>query len=202
MALPSPRIVSNNFQQLALVSWNLFPLLVFVHLKFLGAVVPIFSGRRNDRPASSPQEHLRVVTLVSVAALVLSAAVHVGAIAVSIVTVVFPALFDAKYVEELSPASMFLPPVSISRSETVGDGVRGFFLWDQAFGYPVMILVMLLQLRTAAVSQGLSTSWAKLLGLAVLITCIAGPGSACLALSWLRDEMLFGSDREASAKHE
>jgi hypothetical protein len=54
MALPSPKIVTNNFQQLALVSWNLFPLLVFGLLNFLGATIPVFSRRRNDLPVSSP----------------------------------------------------------------------------------------------------------------------------------------------------
>jgi len=201
MALPSPKIVTNNFQQLALVSWNLFPLLVSGLLNFLGATIPVFSRRRNDLPASSPQEHLRVVRLVSFASLIVGAAVHVGVITVSISTVLFPALFDAKFLEELSPASMFLPPVTVQRGETVGDGVRSFFLWDQAFGYPVMISVMMVQLRTAVFSRGLSASWATLLGLAVLVTCIAGPGSACLALSWLRDEILFGCDGVASGEH-
>ena len=201
MALPSPKIVTNNFQQMALVSWNLFPLLVFGILKFLGVLVPVFSRWQSDRPALSPQEHLRLVRLVSFASLIVSAAVHIAVVTISISSVLFPALFDAKAVEDLSPVSIFLPPISIRRGETVGDGVRSFFLWDQASGYPIMIIVMMLQLRTAATSRGMSTSWEKLFGFAALVTFVAGPGSACLALSWLRDETLFGYDEVTSRKH-
>ena len=201
MALPSPKMVTNDFQQMALVSWNLFPLLVFGVLKFLGVLVPVFSRGRSDTSARSPREHLQLVRLVSFAALVVSAAVHIAVVTVSISSVLFPALFNVEYVEDLSPASIFLPPVSIRRGETVGDGVRSFFLWDQASGYPIMIIVMVLQLRTAANSRGMSTSWVKMFGFAMLTTCIAGPGSTCLALSWLRDETLFRSDELTSHKN-
>ncbi|KAM0800658.1 hypothetical protein BDR22DRAFT_908273, partial [Usnea florida] len=201
MALPSRKIVTNNFQQMALVSWNLFPLLVFGILKFLGILVPVFSRWRSDRPASSPQEHIRLVRLVSFASLVVSTAIHIAVITVSISSVLFPTLFDAEHLGDLSPASIFLRPVSIRRGDTVGDGVRSFFLWDQASGYPIMMIVMILQLRTAATSRGTSTSWVKLFGFAVLISCIAGPGSACLAISWLKDETLFCYDEVTSRKH-
>ena len=144
MALPSRKIVTNNFQQMALVSWNLFPLLVFGILKFLGILVPVFSRWRSDRPASSPQEHIRFVRLVSFASLVVSTAIHIAVITVSISSVLFPALFDAEYLGDLSPASIFPPPVSIRRGDTVGDGVRSFFLWDQASGYPIMMIVKML----------------------------------------------------------
>lgn len=77
------------------------------------------------------------------------------------------------------------------RGKTVGNGVRSFFLWDQVFEFPIVILVMMLELRIAAVSRGSLFSLPKLLGLSVLITLVAGPGSASLALSWLRDEILF-----------
>lgn len=197
MALPSPGIVTNNFQQLAVVTWNLYPLLVLVILNVLGALASPFSGWQIDRPA---QEHLQVVRLVNCASLAMSSAVHIGVSAVSISTILFPVLFNAKYVQELSPASLLLPPISITQGSTVGDGFRGFCLWDQVFGYPVVILVMMLQLRTAMIARGLPTSWLKSVGLVILISCVAGPGSACLALSWLRDEILFDFNAEASAK--
>ena len=83
----------------------------------------------------------------------------------------------------------------------MGDGVRSFLLWVQAFGFPTVILVMILQLRTAVIARGLPTSWMKSVGLAGSTSCVAGSGSACLALSWLRDEILFDFGREASGKH-
>ena len=40
-----------------------------------------------------------------------------------------------------------------------------------------------------------------MVGLAVVITGLAGPGSACLALSWLSDEILFGFQEMSKLKH-
>lgn len=201
MALPSPEIVTENFQQLAVVTWNLFPLLVLVIFKFFRTCVPIFSSWRNDQPATSRHEHLRAMRLVSGVSLALSSAVHIGISALSISTVLFPTLFNAKYAHELNPASLILPPISIIQGSTVGDGVRSFLLWDQLFAYPVVMLVGMLQLRTAAIARGHPTSWMKSLGLVFLISCVAGPGSAYLALGWLRDEILFDIDVGADEKH-
>lgn len=201
MALPSPRVVTEHFQQLAVVTWNLYPLLVLVILKVLGGFAPMFSSRPNDQPAKSPQEHLRIMRLVNCASLVMSSAIHTGISALSISTVLFPILFNARYAQELNPASLVLPPISITQGRTVGDGVRSFLLWDQVFAYSVVILVGMLQLRTAALARGHTATWTKLLGLAVVISCVAGPGSAYLALSWLRDEILFDIDREPGGKH-
>lgn len=202
MALPSPKLVTNDFQQLAVVFWNVFPLLVFGILRILGTIVPMLNGQLKNRSANSPDIHLRCVRLVSLTSLLLSAALHVAISAGSISTLLFPTLFNAKYVTELGPASVFLPPVLIDRGNSVGAGFRSFFLWDQAAGYPVMIMVMAMQLRTANVTRGVSTSWAKLIGSAMLISLLAGPGSACLALSWWRDEILFGVEREDGRKDE
>lgn len=201
MALPSPGIVTHNSKQLAVAFWNLYPLLVLLILKSLGAITPIFPSRWNYQSTTSPRAHLQAVRLVNCVSLVMSSTVHIGVSAISISTVLFSTLFHAKHAKDLSPGSITLPPLSITQGTTVGDGVRSFFLWDQAVGYPVMILVMMLELRTAAVAQGLPISWAKLFGIAVLTSFIAGPGSACLVLSWLRDEMLFGYGEDSGAKH-
>jgi len=44
MALPSPDLVSNDFQQLALVAWNLFPVLVYVVMQVFQYVLPLTGG--------------------------------------------------------------------------------------------------------------------------------------------------------------
>ncbi len=200
MALPSAKLVTNGFQQLALVFWNLFPLLVLGFLRTFGMIIPLLTGQPKNRPKSSPDDHLRCVRFVSLISLGLSAALHVAIVTGSISTLLFPALFNPKYVMELGPTSVFLPPISIDQGDSVGAGLRSFFLWDQAAGYLVMIMVMVMQLRTAGVSRGVSTSWAKMIGLAMLISLVAGPGSACLALSWRRDEILFRVEREDGRK--
>ena len=134
MALASPGIVSNEFQQLPLVSWNLFPLLVLGLIKLFAAVIPVLSRQPIKMSASSPQEHVRAVRFISAASLFVSAAVHIGVLAVSFSTRWFPALFEEKHGKDLSLASLSLLPMSISPGETVRHGVRSFFLWDQVAG--------------------------------------------------------------------
>ena len=205
MALPSPHIVSNAFQRRALVLWNLFPLSMFLLLKILGAMTssslyPLWSRSGKESAVFAPREHIRSIRIVNFIAMVMSAVVHVSILTLSISTVIFPSIFNEAYIADFSPRALFSPPMAIGRGETVGDGVRGFFLWDQVAGYPLMILVMMMQLRIAAHSLGVGISWVKMVGMAMGVSCIAGPGSACLALSWLRDEMLFGSGDEVKGE--
>lgn len=202
MALPSPQIISNGFQQRALLVWNLFPLSFLLLHKILGAMTTLClpNWKPERRSATSVQEHIRAIRIMNFIAIFVSAFVHIALVSLSICTVMFPIIFTEGFLTELNPRSLFLPPMSMSRGETVGDGVRGFLLWDQVAGYPVMILVMMRQLRMAGNSLARTTSWINMAGMAVGIACVAGPGSACLALSWLRDELLFGCGGEMKAE--
>ncbi|RYP50671.1 hypothetical protein DL769_010920 [Monosporascus sp. CRB-8-3] len=83
MALPSPRMVFNNFRQSAIVVWNLFPLALtaIVHGAgfLLDAAPPAAASRDSHRDA-----HLRVVHWLGAGAMTLGFAMHVGVSAVSI----------------------------------------------------------------------------------------------------------------------
>jgi hypothetical protein len=199
MGLPSPSVVSNSFQQWALVAWNVYPLLSHVVLK---AYLAVF-GKNDDaaprasseKQAKSPQQssHLSSIRFATGVTLALSFAVHAAVLGVSISTVLFPNLFSTPYVSQLSPTSLFAPPLAISSGSTVGDGLRSFFLWDQVAGYLAMHLASLVQLQNAARVSKKSFSWVKAIGITTAVSIVAGPGSACLLVSWLRDEMLFGN---------
>ncbi|PLB49060.1 hypothetical protein P170DRAFT_475386 [Aspergillus steynii IBT 23096] len=101
------------------------------------------------------------------------------------------------YVKELSPGSIFLPPVGPGpQALTPGDGVRGFLLWDQVAGYSTVLVVVLLEFRSAfAASRGFrgnkaSTLSAWIIGaVGVGLSLVLGPGCACLIGSWTRDEI-------------
>lgn len=192
MGLPSPTITTNNFKQLAVVAWNVYPLIILIILWISASMTGALSHQSADRSKVSPREHLRAVRWSNSIALGISSVTHISICAVSFSTILFPDLFNTKYTQALRPASIFLPPISINRGNTVGDGVRSFLMWDQICGCSVVILVMLVQLRTATIATGKKSSWIKSIGAATLISCVAGPGSASLAISWWRDEMVFG----------
>ncbi|PTU21755.1 hypothetical protein P175DRAFT_0434760 [Aspergillus ochraceoroseus IBT 24754] len=193
MALPSPGVVSNDFQQLALVAWNLFPALVYVSMQVFHYVLLLAGGdgEKYATTASTRRTTLRIVYAVS---LWISFAVHMGLLSISLTTVLFPTLWAPETLDDFHPARLLIPPVAVTPTRTVGDGVLSFFLWDQLFGYIVGILVAWSQLRTVLVARGwYHQRWA---GTKVLVgivggVLIAGPGSVCLGLNWVRDELLM-----------
>lgn len=211
MALP-PTLVSNTFTQYALAAWNMYPAVVLALLYLLHAVSGRFIRRpAAERGASIPAEaktptkqaatsHLRAVRAISMIALIFSSTMHLFIVGISTTTLVFPAIFQPAYLNELSPRAIFLPPVAPGpQALTPGDGTRGFLLWDQVAGYSTVLVVMLLELRGAfKAAHGLgskaSTPSAWIIGtLATGLSLVLGPGSACLVASWARDEILFGN---------
>ncbi|XXH00676.1 hypothetical protein Hte_007026 [Hypoxylon texense] len=185
MALPSPRVVSNDFQQLALAAWNVFPVLV------LAAYWLSTTGVRLCACTKGPA-HLAMIRIVNSITLVLTSASHWGVAGLSIAATLFPAVFAAGYAEEFRLDRLAFPPVEITQSKTFGDGVRSFMLWDQVFGYTLACLVALVQLRTARLATGKSFGWFISILSTLGLSIVLGPGSACLVASWLRDEILFG----------
>ncbi|KAH7311399.1 hypothetical protein B0I35DRAFT_357085 [Stachybotrys elegans] len=192
MAIPSRSLASNNFQQLALIAWNIFPVWVMIILKTfsLGSA----SGSQRNKALATPQQHLKAARWVNSTTIVLSSAMHVATWAISLSTLLFPSLFNSGLSQHLRPSSVFLPTLSVAHGATVGDGVHSFFYWDQVAGYTTVALVMLLQLRAAMLATGRSFNWMQAIGATLLGSLVLGPGSACLAISWLRDEVLFVPD--------
>lgn len=194
MSLPSPGIVSNDFQQWAIVTWNLYPLLVHAVFRVFAVAAPVVvSGKRTDTPpaAGTREEHLKALRLVSGTAILVSFIVHIAVLTLATSSSLFPALFNPSHAPSLSITSLFLAPFSIAKGRTVGDGVRGFMLWDQLAGYAVMLLVAVLELRTVVKARKCETNWMKSLGFVVFGCLLIGPGSTCLAIRWAGDEDLF-----------
>jgi hypothetical protein len=195
MAIPSPSIVSNHFQQFAIVAWNIYPILLYVLHKTLSALIP----KAGFLKTTSQRNHVTAIRVTNAFAITASFAVHISVTSISLATVLFPSVFAASYAEELSPRSIFAPPIAIPVSKTAGDGVRSFLLWDQVFGYSVMLLVALLQLQTVVKAKGRAWNWVKVIPMALVGAVIGGPGSACLAVSWARDELLFETGKGEAA---
>ncbi|KAL4785500.1 hypothetical protein BJX76DRAFT_366925 [Aspergillus varians] len=230
MCLPSypltitPPLVSNTFQQIAMAVWNMYPVVILAVMYLARpALKPIISStmlrkwpssttpasETKKKPATSPPSpvkvaattHLQAVRVSSLLALTISSTMHLSTLGVSLATVLFPALFQPAYIKELSPASLFLPPVSLGpKVITAGDGVRSFLLWDQVACYSLFIVITAMELHSAVRARNrraASTSPSPLLlpkmaGAAGFISLVLGPGSACLVGSWMRDEILFG----------
>ncbi|KAK2624707.1 hypothetical protein QTJ16_005900 [Diplocarpon rosae] len=194
MALPSPAVTTNSFQQLALVVWNMYPLLVAMIFAGLGVLARRIPGPPIDRRAAPRPKHLQSVRWLNLISISLGTTLHISISAVSITAMLFPETFQAAYAQAFNPAPLVIPPMSLTRGSTVGSGVRSFIMWDQICGYPVVLLVMLLQLHAAMIAAGTTPRWTRSIAAILLCSLFAGPGSTYLAMSWLRDEIIFGRD--------
>ncbi|KAH6645364.1 hypothetical protein BKA67DRAFT_664450 [Truncatella angustata] len=196
MSLPVPSMASSNFRQLAIIAWNLFPIgisaVVHVAEPLWSALFPA-SGREPKHAA-----HLRVVRYLGAGAMALGFAVHAGVTAVSISAAFFPALFAPGYAELLHPLSLAVPPIAVEQAKSPGDGIWSFVVWDQVFGFAFVMLLFLAQLQNAMrVSDRFgSFSWAKMCATSLISSFLIGPGVTIVAISWLRDEILYGVEKK------
>ncbi|OJJ96410.1 hypothetical protein ASPACDRAFT_1890833 [Aspergillus aculeatus ATCC 16872] len=199
MTLPVASTISNssNFHQLAIVAWNIYPLLTLASLytlrPFLKLIAP--AGTTQTTPATSKKNeaHIHAIRAATIPALLFSTLMHISTASVSITTVLFPTLFQPIYHNELHPTAIFIPPLAIGpQAKSPGDGVRGFLLWDQVAGYSTVMIVVMLELRSAWAAKGWDFRWQRMIPVALGGSLLLGPGSACLLGSWVRDEVLFG----------
>ena len=197
MALPSPQPVSNGFQQMAVVAWNLFPVLV----SLVQTALETSSSMLGLVPATkkpSPQQHLRAVRVAYVCGLIVSAASHIAIVSLSATTVLFPFFYQAEYIHAFSPKALIVPPTSWASVANIGEGVRGFLLWDQVWSYATMLLLALVQLARVAPASVKSFGTLRLT-LSVLVgIVVAGPGSVCMVLNWIGDESVIQQDLAAA----
>lgn len=202
MGLPSPAIVSNGFQQWAIVLWNTFPILMTIIVAVGHQVLDITLASSTSTTSSiSSAAHLRVARWLSVVSIAVGFALHISVAAVSVSAALFPALFHASHAAQLSPWTLLSPPISLAGGSTVGDGIRGFMYWDQIVGFSLVQLVFLAQLRNALRFSSLQhLGWTHLAATSVFLSLVAGPGTAVMALSWARDEILFGEETKADER--
>ncbi|RAK77220.1 uncharacterized protein BO72DRAFT_403972 [Aspergillus fijiensis CBS 313.89] len=199
MTLPVARTISNssNFHQLAIVAWNIYPLLIIASLytlrPFLKLIAPADTTQTTPATSKKNEAHIHSIRAATIPALLFSTLMHISIVAVSIATALFPTVFQPAYRRELHPTAIFIPPLAIGpQAKSPGDGVRGFLLWDQVAGYSTVMIVVMLELRSAWAAKGWEFRWQRMIPVALGGSLLFGPGSVCLLGSWMRDEVLFG----------
>lgn len=189
MSLRSPEVVSNSFQQSAIVLWNTCPLWIAAIHTLLEALIKSYMPRSNLDQVQSGQ-HMTALRIVNTIAIVISFVGHASCISLAVANSVFPSIFAPEYQGAFTLYELFVPPIAWSQVKTVGDGVRGFFLWDQMAGYAAILILVFAQLERVAHIQGRQYKW---LGCALAGTgslLVLGPGATCLLTSWIRAELL------------
>ncbi|GKZ33987.1 hypothetical protein AbraIFM66950_004118 [Aspergillus brasiliensis] len=188
MGVFSP-IPASTAHQSIIGAWNMYPFLV---LPILYVLRSIFS------PAvatTAPKAHLHAIRAANIPAAIISIAFHFSILGVSLSTIFFPSIFTPAYRTELHPSAIFVPPLALPRATTPGDGVKGFLLWDELIAYLVVLVVVAFELQGAwstVLTRNGVFRWSWFLPAAFGSSFLLGPGTTCLLVSWLRDEILFG----------
>lgn len=187
MALPSPLTVSNGFQQMAVVAWNLFPVILsLVQTTLVTSSSMLGLVREVETP--SPEQYLSAVRIAYICGLIVGSALHIAVVSLSATTVLFPFLYRAEYVQALTPRALILPRTSWTPVASFGEGVRSFLLWDQVFTYATMLSLAILQLFRVAPRLVKRVGILRLALIVLGTIVVAGPGSACILLYWAGDE--------------
>jgi hypothetical protein len=204
MGLPSPAVVSNNFQQWAIVAWNTFPFFVLGFIRLGDAIwnvlqPPKYAAMDVTEPKHAPIQ-LWIVRRLGQASIFIGTFFHIAVVSISFSAWLFPNLFNTYYVDQLKPFALAVPPISIEQVRSLGEGILGFMLWDQVFGYSLVLVVFLVQYRNA---QRFSNkrplgSWTSSIAWAAGNSLLYGPGSAAMQASLLRDEVLFDENIKES----
>jgi hypothetical protein len=196
LGLPSPGVASYAGQQATIAVWTPFPAWVG-----LGQSVLTWADHRLfTSPPSTPtsasnvqSNHLKAIRPVYMFALIGSSLIHISTIAISLSTVLFPALFEAKYLSEFAPANLLFPRNGYV--DAIGAGVLNFMQWDQWIGYTAVLIWALALLKG---DEQVALKTLLLWGAETVVASIlAGPGGAAVWMTWKRDEMALGGGDSA-----
>ena len=192
MALPSPFITSNTFQQLAIAAWSIFPLYIFLSQTAIMALASSLGVSARSR-ILKPRAFLSASRITYAISFILSTISHIAFLALTAGSLLFPSLFAPIYASSFRPITLLLPPTSWAKVSSMGEGVTGFMQWDQLVGYTSMLLLAGVSFyRTKGATAGCSSRSSVSLAVIMVVGCsIVGPGSTYLAVEWARNELLL-----------
>ena len=109
MSLPSPSFVTNSFQQMAIVLWNVFPILVFMVHRVLSELDRLLFPCKAGR-GLSPERHLRAARFAYSCAMIVGAVSHLSYMLLGTFTMLFTFMFHLEYARAFSPKKLMVPP--------------------------------------------------------------------------------------------
>ncbi|KAG9948117.1 hypothetical protein KCU85_g5202, partial [Aureobasidium melanogenum] len=198
MSLHAPTVVSLE-QKIDLIRlWQFFPLLFrLVQRVWSSFFLVQLKTYRDELAEKSPRNQRQALRRVYIFGLCCAAIPHIGTIAVSTISLLFPTFFANDIPAQFHPANLFIPvsPLSGKQAGTVGEGAHWFLQWDMT----LMFLTYLVWAYFAVVKVVYSKSGVfssslllRLAGRALLF----GPMGAALLAFWERDDIVLGAEEQ------
>ena len=189
MSIPSPSVVSNSFQQLAIAAWNLFPLLVAVAQSALGRIASL---RGSSRQPFSRSASLKAVRFTYGLTVMFCFASHIAIISFSSCSALFPSVFAPHYASAFRITKVFRLPLSLGQVSSVGEGATQFMQWDMAVGFAAMLSLGSITCMKALMVVGWYSRM-RFITFVLTGSLIMGPGTTLLLVNWIRDEHLLAT---------
>ncbi|KAL8677808.1 MAG: hypothetical protein Q9186_005788 [Xanthomendoza sp. 1 TL-2023] len=193
LALPAPSIITHERKQLFIAIWQAFPLWAGI----LQTVVPFVRFSFMNRNAVEKAEKHTIESMRTVYACMLAVAVvtRISTWTIMGLSVLFPNIFAAAYVQLLNPSTV-LRPVSLSpavKMPSIAAGALQLLQYDEMVGAFAMVVWSSALYINAMEKRSLS-SWATLFVEGVVIEALAGPQGFAVAAIWARDECIFAKE--------
>ncbi|OJD31027.1 flavin-containing monooxygenase 1 [Diplodia corticola] len=138
----------HGFKQHAIAAWNVFPVWILLVQRLVQLPALLLLSPSSSSSSSSSSSFPSSSRAVYAATMLVAAAAHVATVALTAAAALFPMAFAPGYAAALRPGRVFVPPVALAAAPssaattaTIGEGVRGFMLWDQAVGYAVVLFL-------------------------------------------------------------
>ena len=166
-----------------------------ITLRFLASTLGFVSSAKEP---SSRADYLRAARRTYSITLAISGITHIATITIFLSSIFTPLIFAPGYAEAFHPASVLLPPFTVQKVDTIGEGALQFLQWDFVVGSLIMLLLASVGYQKVKSISGDEVNWLKFGAAVAAVTLVAGPASAYLAVNWVRDEVLLrgGEDKK------
>ncbi|KAH0341351.1 hypothetical protein KCU81_g6251, partial [Aureobasidium melanogenum] len=198
MSLHAPTVVSLE-QKIDLIRlWQFFPLLFrLVQRVWSSFFLVQLKTYRDELAEKSPRNQRQALRRVYIFGLCCAAIPHIGTIAVSTISLLFPTFFANDITAQFHPANLFIPvsPLSGKQAGTVGEGAHWFLQWDMTLMFLTYLVWAYLAVVKVVYSKSGVFSSSLLLRLAGR-ALLFGPMGAALLAFWERDDIVLEAEEQ------
>ena len=125
--------------------------------------------------------------------LILAGVSHIAAEALIATSMMFPSIFAAEYAEAFSFTKVHIPAAMTpaTKMPSIGSGAFMLLQYDELVGFAGLLLWASFLYVRARNQFSTTRKWLQDIVIFTLVTAVAGPAGAAVALIWARDELVL-----------
>ncbi|KAI4746689.1 hypothetical protein E4T50_02995 [Aureobasidium sp. EXF-12298] len=193
MSLHAPTIVSVEHKVDLIRLWQFFPLLFRLGQRVWTSFVFVrLDSVRDELAEKSPRTQRQAFRRVYIFGLCCAAIPHIGTLAVSTTSLLFPTFFAGNISADFHPTNLFIPvsPFSGKQASTLSEGAHWFLQWDMTLMFiSYLVWAYFAAVKVIYLNSGVFSTQLvlRLAGWSLLF----GPMGATMLAIWERDDIVF-----------